>query len=92
LLKTIELPSPKGPHSSVAQLASIVTIIEYYETSIKNAGARTAKDAMAVVAQKIEADGLHGVNGLPETEPPKRSQDVLGFSRFACQDGLALMP
>lgn len=93
LLKTLEMRNMDGAaHPSRTQLASIITVVEYYEQEITKSESRSAKDAFHLVAQRIDVDGLFGVRSLPESEPPRQSQDVLGFSRFACQDGLALMP
>lgn len=51
-------------------LAYILEITAFYEDRISKAGARTAKEAMRVVAKEIEADGLHGAKISREMEPP----------------------
>ncbi|THV07535.1 hypothetical protein K435DRAFT_741871 [Dendrothele bispora CBS 962.96] len=103
LLKTLSVPhSPRRSSSSFSRntdnatgsLTNILNAIRFYEEKIKEARARTANQAMRVVAREIDRDGIHGQReGRYEFESvlPKRPDDVLGFSRYACQDGLALM-
>jgi len=75
-------------------LTHLLSVTDFYGNLIAEAGAQTAKDAMKIVAKEIEKDGLHlGATGVWEHEvPPRRSEDVLGFVRYACIDGLSLMP
>lgn len=51
-------------------LAHILTVTDFYEAKIRLAGARSAKDAMRVVAKEIEAEGLHQVANSQEIEDP----------------------
>lgn len=93
-----ELALPPSKSSRVQRtkpkdlLSEVVTIARYYEARVLRANASTAEAGLQVVVREIENDGLHGVNESQETEPPRRSDDVSGFSRYACMDGLALMP
>jgi len=75
-------------------LIHLLSVTDFYGNLIAQAGAHTAKAAMKVVASEIERDGLyHGTGEVREhEEPPKQSEDVLGFVRYACMDGLSLMP
>ncbi|KAF8078888.1 hypothetical protein FPV67DRAFT_1558084 [Lyophyllum atratum] len=92
---TVQQPDPRQAiwiNRSTDALASILEIVEFYEYKVSQAGARTARAAMGVVAKEIEVDGLHAPKTLRESQVPVRSDDVLGFARYACVDGLALMP
>lgn len=79
--------------TSEERLSNIIDIVSFYENKISNAKAGTAKDAMRVVAQDIERQGLHGVKSINvDSEPPKRGEDAIGFIRYGYNDILALMP
>ncbi|KAF5368476.1 hypothetical protein D9758_002263 [Tetrapyrgos nigripes] len=98
LLQTLSIPhSPRKSsrttvtENAAALLSSILSTVHFYEQKITDARARSANQAMKVLAREIDRDGLHGSKEGHELVPPQRSDDVLGFSRYACQDGLALM-
>jgi len=99
LLQLLSLPAPQRRASWMTDqqptimLSRILSVTEFYEEKIAIAGAVSAKDAMDIVAREIEADGLHGVEPAQDMDqPPKHSEDVFGFARYACVDGLSLMP
>jgi len=77
---------------STDALASILEIVAFYESKVTQDNARTTKAAMSVVAREIEVDGLYATKISREFRALIRSEDVLGFTRHACFDGLALMP
>ncbi|KAH9898211.1 hypothetical protein C8Q73DRAFT_834250 [Cubamyces lactineus] len=84
--------SGSRPRASQA-LTNIITLAEQYETKLKEAGVRSANQGLRAVAKEIEKDGLSYGTGLHGTDdPPKLSEDVVGFIRFAYADGMALMP
>lgn len=57
-------------NSAVAEaMANIFATTDHYETKIIAAGAKTAKDALRVVAKEIEKDGLSYGKNL-HSEPP----------------------
>ncbi|KAF5384911.1 hypothetical protein D9615_001292 [Tricholomella constricta] len=75
LLKVLTVPQPDPRQTtwikkSTDALASILEIVDFYERRVNEAGARTAKAAMSVVAKEIEVDGLHAVKALRELEIP----------------------
>ncbi|KIJ66287.1 hypothetical protein HYDPIDRAFT_174431 [Hydnomerulius pinastri MD-312] len=79
--------------SASKSLKHLLSVVSYYEGQISATTTRTAKDALRVVAKLIEKDGLHGVSDSHDTEdPPNRAEDVIGFIRYGCTDGLSLMP
>lgn len=97
LLKRLAGPESKVRRHSLVQqptelLMKIVTITQFYEQKVTQSQARTAKDALRAVSREIEANGLYGLTDSREPEPPQQSEDVLSFSRYACMDGMALMP
>jgi hypothetical protein len=49
---------------------NILETVSFYEAKIANASAKTAKDAMKVVARELELEGLHGVKQTLDSEPP----------------------
>ncbi|KAG2022949.1 hypothetical protein CC2G_000661 [Coprinopsis cinerea AmutBmut pab1-1] len=75
-------------------LAYIYNVAEFYKEKITSKGAsRKVSDAMQVVMEELESNGLH----IPherfsgDLEPPIRAEEVLDFARHACGDGLALI-
>ncbi|KII94087.1 hypothetical protein PLICRDRAFT_50074 [Plicaturopsis crispa FD-325 SS-3] len=93
------LANPRGHRrsSSISErprdtLAHMLATIDFYEDIIAKAGARSAKGAMQTLGKQIDSDGLHGVQDHSFEELPKNSAEVLGFIRYACADGLSLMP
>jgi len=100
LLRTVAMPQvPLSRRASFQSddttkaLAHLLSVTDFYGNLISQTGAYTAKDAMKIVAEEVEKDGLHVGNVMQEhEEPPKRSEDVFGFVRYACMDGLSLMP
>ncbi|KAI0964018.1 hypothetical protein AcW1_000938 [Taiwanofungus camphoratus] len=99
LLEKLSLPQPtsrkrlSGMNSAVAEaMANIFATTDHYETKIIAAGAKTAKDALRVVAKEIEKDGLGYGKNLHSEPPSKQSEDVVGFIRYAYMDGMSLMP
>lgn len=77
VLKRLSVPQPElyrrnslGAEQPSDILNRIVTTTQFYEQKVAHANARTAKDAMRVVAREIEADGLYGVKEAREMEPP----------------------
>ncbi|KAJ7597517.1 hypothetical protein C8J56DRAFT_321871 [Mycena floridula] len=95
LLSTLTVPraNPRSWETTnpADLLGNIIEIAQFYENIVLEAGGTTAEDASLAVAQHIEKDGLHGIKDNLEIEPIKRTEDVLGFSRFACMDGLSLL-
>jgi hypothetical protein len=49
-------------------LSHILSVTEFYEEKLKNAGAVSARDALQVVSREIDADGLFGMKDSPEFE------------------------
>ncbi|KAK0208779.1 hypothetical protein DFS33DRAFT_473524 [Desarmillaria ectypa] len=97
LLKRLAGPESEVQRHSLVQqpsnlLMKIITITQFYEQKVAQSQARTAKDALQAVSREIEANGLYGLTDTHEPELPQRSEDVLSFSRYACMDGMALMP
>ncbi|KIK70706.1 hypothetical protein GYMLUDRAFT_65921 [Collybiopsis luxurians FD-317 M1] len=96
LLQTLAMPvSSKQTLWSEDPLritTSIVEITRFYESKIAASGARSAVQAMQIVAREIDQDGLHGLRESRRGALPKHSNEVFGFARFACVDSLALMP
>ncbi|KAK0465598.1 uncharacterized protein EV420DRAFT_1515077 [Desarmillaria tabescens] len=97
LLKRLAGPESKAQRHSLVQqptdlLMKIVTITQFYEQKVTQSQARTAKDALRAVSREIEANSVYGLTDTREPEPPQRSENVLPFSRYACMDGMALMP
>ncbi|EIM92219.1 uncharacterized protein STEHIDRAFT_70825 [Stereum hirsutum FP-91666 SS1] len=84
-------PSAENYASSVA-LSRLLSVANFYEEKISSAQARTAKEAMRVVAKHIDQDGLFGVGDGEIEEPPLRSRDMVIFLRQVYEDGMALMP
>ncbi|KAH7927264.1 hypothetical protein BV22DRAFT_1032014 [Leucogyrophana mollusca] len=79
--------------STTKALSRLFSVVGFYENLIATAGVQTAKEAIRVVAKDIEKDGLHGLTDVQAIDdPPIRSEDVVGFIRYACVDGLSLMP
>ncbi|KAJ3568594.1 hypothetical protein NP233_g5615 [Leucocoprinus birnbaumii] len=74
------------------RLNNIMDTASFYEKKVSDAGARTAKDALRIVAQEIESEGLHGVKTTFDSEPPKRVEEAISFVRHGYSDILALMP
>lgn len=62
-------PSAENYASSVA-LSRLLSVANFYEEKISSAQARTAKEAMRVVAKHIDQDGLFGVGDGEIEEPP----------------------
>ncbi len=56
--------------STEERLDGILGTVSFYETKISSAGAKTAKEAMKVVAREIDSEGLHGVKPTLGSEPP----------------------
>ncbi|KZP25398.1 hypothetical protein FIBSPDRAFT_1041539 [Athelia psychrophila] len=79
---------------AVKALNHLISVTDHYEQMVASAGPQSAKQAMRLVAKSIENDGLHIGPGelLQSEEPLKQTEDVYGFVRYACVDGLALMP
>jgi len=77
---------------STNALGLVLNIINHYEKKIDEAGAKTASAVMGVIAGDIEANGVHGGSAVRDKETWIRDGDSLNFARFACLDGLALMP
>ncbi|KAF8167628.1 hypothetical protein B0H34DRAFT_646029 [Crassisporium funariophilum] len=100
LLESLALPNPSNIRPSFGNdpiadtLGHVLKVVDFYEGKITQIGARMGnpKDVMKVVADDIEANGLHGAQDMRGTTPQTRSEDVLDFARFACADVLALMP
>ncbi|KAL1737414.1 hypothetical protein EV714DRAFT_266217 [Schizophyllum commune] len=99
LLKDLALPPRSSSRrrslntelTAAEKLARILNCVEFYATKISDGRARSANQAMRIVAREVDADGLQGVGDGAELEPPRRSEDVLGFARIACIDGTVLM-
>lgn len=74
LLKSLALPCPSGIKSSSGNeqtLAHVLKVVDFYEEKIKRIGARIGdpKSVMKVVAEDIEANGLHESQKLREIAP-----------------------
>ncbi|KIM47751.1 hypothetical protein M413DRAFT_439420 [Hebeloma cylindrosporum] len=100
LLKSFTLSNPSsipllhGKSSIEDTLSHILKVASFYEEKVLSGGTAigNVKDVLKIIAEDIEANGLHGAREISEMTPPTRSQDVLDFGRFACRDVLALMP
>lgn len=72
LLKTLALPRldhrPQTTDKAMDALSALLETVEFYEQKVGQAGARTAKDVLRVVAQEIEVDGLHGARATRDPE------------------------
>ncbi|KZT30822.1 hypothetical protein NEOLEDRAFT_1053272, partial [Neolentinus lepideus HHB14362 ss-1] len=85
--------SSMGSIETYDPLTHILKIVTFYEDKIHNANARSAKEAMRVVAKQVEGDGvLMSRDSGRFLEPMKREEDVSGFAKYAALDGLLLMP
>ncbi|KAI9065925.1 hypothetical protein FKP32DRAFT_1623459 [Trametes sanguinea] len=83
--------SGSTPRASQA-LSNIIALAELYEAKLREAGVRSANQGLRAVAKEIEKDGLtYGTDLHGTDDPPKQSEDVVGFIRFAYTDGMALM-
>jgi hypothetical protein len=79
--------------SASRSLKRVLSVISYYEGEIAGRGAQTAKETLRIVARLVDKDGVHGIQRRHEEEDPRdRGEDVIGFIRYGCADGLALMP
>ncbi|TEB38887.1 hypothetical protein FA13DRAFT_1751440 [Coprinellus micaceus] len=86
ILKSLEVP----PHKEEA-LRYIVDVTSYYNKKISATGAnlKAASDAMRIIVQEVERNGLHRPENAAEKEPRLRAEEVLDFARYACGDTLA---
>uniref|UniRef100_A0A0W0FAR2 Putative conserved protein UP6 n=1 Tax=Moniliophthora roreri TaxID=221103 RepID=A0A0W0FAR2_MONRR len=75
-------------------LSNLLTTVRYYEEKITSARVQSANQGMRIIEREIDRDGLVGPNSkaTKELKVPMRTDEVVGFSRIACVDGLALMP
>ncbi|XP_006454085.1 hypothetical protein AGABI2DRAFT_113843 [Agaricus bisporus var. bisporus H97] len=78
--------------STEERLDNILKTVIFYEVKVSSMNAKSAKDAMRVVAKEVESDGLHGVKPTLDSEPPKRVEEAASFIRYCYNDILALMP
>ncbi|KIY69176.1 hypothetical protein CYLTODRAFT_237652 [Cylindrobasidium torrendii FP15055 ss-10] len=97
ILKQLEMPRASNKRNSLKNqpadvLMKLVSFTQFYQMKITEAKAKTAGSALRVIAAEIEANGLHGIGESMEPEPLANRESMLGFSRYACMDGLALMP
>ncbi|KAF9535662.1 hypothetical protein CPB83DRAFT_888345 [Crepidotus variabilis] len=100
LLKSLALPYTNSTRPFYGNdpiddtLGHLLTVVEFYaeRISVKGAGIGNPDDVMRIVADEIEANGIHDARELRESTPLTRSQDVLDFARIACGDVLALIP
>ncbi|KAF9041727.1 hypothetical protein BDZ89DRAFT_1207601 [Hymenopellis radicata] len=98
LMKKLAMPEATNKRHSLNQqqptevLMRLITTTQFYERKITEVKARTPGEAFRAIARDIDANGLHGVADTREPEPLVHSDAVFGFSRYACLDGLALMP
>lgn len=74
LLKDLAIPmSPKQKareEDPLRILSSILDTTRFYQTKIAAAGARSATQAMSIVAREIDQDGLYGVKETRHVAPP----------------------
>ncbi|ESK90953.1 hypothetical protein Moror_16397 [Moniliophthora roreri MCA 2997] len=75
-------------------LSNLLITVRYYEEKITSARAQSANQGMRIIEREIDRDGLVGPNSkaTKELKVPTRTDEVVGFSRIVCVDGLALMP
>jgi len=68
--------------------------VAYYEQKVQEGGASSAIAVLRVISKEVDRDGLHGGDDQNEEEAPRHADDLgeIGFIRFACADGLELMP
>ncbi|KAG9222529.1 hypothetical protein CCMSSC00406_0002864 [Pleurotus cornucopiae] len=98
LQETLAVPQSPGRRGSnsfelpIDRLGRIIATLQYYEEKIQTADARSAKAALRVLAGEVNRDGVHGTPEQEISEPSKQLDDVLTFARYACADGLSLMP
>ncbi|THH13581.1 hypothetical protein EW146_g6658 [Bondarzewia mesenterica] len=93
LLKSLALPSASSVGSNASgALSRLLTVASYYQEKVGAAQARSANQAMRVVAKNVEQDGIHGLGDAHADDPPRRSEDVIIFLRQAYVDGMSLMP
>ncbi|KAI4528315.1 DUF1741-domain-containing protein [Schizophyllum commune Loenen D] len=78
LLKDLALPQRSSSRrrslntelTAAEKLARILNCVEFYATKISEGRARSANQAMRIVAREVDADGLQGVGDGAELEPP----------------------
>ncbi|KAL1757320.1 hypothetical protein FB107DRAFT_209616 [Schizophyllum commune] len=78
LLKDLALPPRSSSRrrslntelTTAEKLARILNCVELYATKISEGRARSANQAMRIVAREVDADGLQGVGDGAELEPP----------------------
>ncbi|KAL1722164.1 hypothetical protein EV715DRAFT_193415 [Schizophyllum commune] len=78
LLKDLALPPRSSSRrrslntepTAAEKLARILNCVEFYATKISEGRARSANQAMRIVAREVDADGLQGVGDGAELEPP----------------------
>ncbi|KAI5898035.1 uncharacterized protein SCHCODRAFT_02487077 [Schizophyllum commune H4-8] len=78
LLKDLALPPRTSSRrrslntelTAAEKLARILNCVEFYATKISEGRARSANQAMRIVAREVDADGLQGVGDGAELEPP----------------------
>ncbi|KAF9270606.1 hypothetical protein L218DRAFT_914759 [Marasmius fiardii PR-910] len=101
LLKSLSTPASFGRKrsSSISEdpdvlMDNLLETAKYYQGKITLAGATSANQGLWIVGREIDRDGLSGFKNKREFKSPRvtRIDEVVGFSRFACADGLGLMP
>ncbi|KLO13756.1 hypothetical protein SCHPADRAFT_873602 [Schizopora paradoxa] len=91
-------PSKSANSSTAAANAAyhhLIDVVSHYEGKVQESGvASSAVAVLRVISKEVERDGLFGGKEQNEEEAPKHADELgeVGFIRFACADGLALMP
>ncbi|KAG6380882.1 hypothetical protein JVT61DRAFT_5273 [Boletus reticuloceps] len=78
--------------SASRSLKRVLSVISYYEAEISGSGAQTAKESLRIVARLVDKDGVNATQERHEEDLRDQGEDVIGFIRYGCSDGLALMP
>lgn len=83
-----------GTQDARNALDHLLVVTDFYAEKIeeKGGGVETVQNVMKMIADEIEANGMHEVTGIRVVPPIPRSQDMLDFARIACEDVLRLMP
>ncbi|KAI9570258.1 hypothetical protein HD554DRAFT_2188759 [Boletus coccyginus] len=98
ILQTLAQPGTMDRRASLRSesasrsLKRVLSVISYYEGEISGSGAQTAKESLRIVSRLVDKEGVQGVQERYEEDPRNRGEDVIGFIRYGCTDGLALMP